>query len=210
MSTFITPIAGTAELTTLTGLDVVSQGQWRFSQSGYNDSVSWGVSLGGPTQAAPKAPTAVVDSGLLHLQAQSWTIAGAGNTLTSYTDPDSGITYGSDRCRILVTGAWSVPRRPNSNSFNSTGVIYDAVTETDEGSRSMNPFLLNYNTYALRSYVIQGAAVTGGAQDTFSGHVFFCRCQESVTTDNSNREFQSNSVAQPVWRYSYSKSWQID
>ena len=161
-------------------------------------------------QAAPKAPTATVDSGLLHLQAQGWTIEGAGNTLTAYTDPDTGQTYGPERCRILVTGAWSVPRRPNSNSFNSTGVIYNGLTQTDEGERSMTPYLLNYETYAPRSYVIQGSAVSGGAQDTFSGQVFFCKCTESATTDNSNREFQSNSVATPLWRYTYSKSWQID
>ena len=210
MPTFITPITGTAQLTTATGLTVISQGRWLFSQSGYNDSVTWGVSLGGPTQGAPRAPTATVDSGVLHLQAQAWTIAGAGNTLTAYTDPDTGTTYGADRCRILVTGAWRVPRRPNSNSFNSTGVIYTGLTATDEGERSMTPYLLNYETYAPRSYVIQGAAVSGGAQDTFTAHVFYCRCTETATTDNSNREFQSNSTASPVWAYTYSKSWQID
>ena len=209
MTTFVTPISGTAALTTATGLSVISQGRWLFSQSGYNDSATWGVSLGGPVVAAPKAPTATVDSGLLYLQAQGWTIAGAGNTLTSYTDPDTGDTYGPELCRILVTGAWSVPRRPNSNSFNSTGVIYNGLTETDEGERSMDPYLLNYQTYAPRSYVIQGSAVSGGAQDTFTPHVFYCKCSESVTTDNSNREFQSNSIATPVWAYTYSKSWQI-
>ena len=209
MSTFVTPISGTAELTTATGLTVISQGRWLFSQAGYNDQATWGVSLGGPIQAAPRAPTATVDSGLLHLQAQAWTIAGAGNTLTSYTDPDSGITYGPELCRIEVTGGWSVPRRPNSNSFNSTGVIYTGLTQTDEGERSMTPYLLNYETYAARSYVIQGSGVAGGAQDTFTPHVFFCKCSESVTTDNSNREFQSNSTATPVWNYAYSKSWQI-
>jgi len=210
MPTFITPISGTAQLTTATGLTVISQGAWLFSQSGYNDSISWGVSLGGPTESAPKAATATVDSGLLHLRAQNWTIAGTGNTLTAFTDPATGITYGPERCRILITGAWSVPRRVNSNSFNSTGVIYTGLTETDEGSRSMTPYLLNYETYAPVSYVIQGAAVTGGAQDTFSPQVFFCRCTESVTTDNSNREFQSNSIAAPAWSYSYAKSWQTD
>jgi hypothetical protein len=210
MPTFVTPIAGTAELTTLTGLQVVSQGRWLFSQSGYNDGATWGVSLGGPTQSAPKAPTATVDSGLLHLQAQGWTIEGAGNTLTAYTDPDTGTTYGPERCRILVTGAWSVPRRVNSNSFNSTGVIYNGLTETDEGSRTMTPYLLNFENYNPVSYVIQGSAVSGGAQDTFTPHVFYCRCTESATTDNSNREFQSNSVARPVWAYTYSKSWQTD
>lgn len=210
MPTFVTPVTGTAALTTSTGLVVISAGRWLFSQSGYNDSTTWGVSLGGPVQAAPKAPTATVASGLLHLQAQGWTIAGAGNTLTAYTDPETGVTYGADRCRILVTGAWRVPRRVNSNSFNSTGVIYNGLTETDEGERSMTPYLLNYETYAPRSYVIQGAAVSGGAQDTFTAHVFYCKCTETATTDNSNREFQSNSTASPVWAYSYSKSWQTD
>ena len=40
MPTFITPISGTAALTTATGLEVVSQGAWQFSQSGYNDDVT--------------------------------------------------------------------------------------------------------------------------------------------------------------------------
>jgi hypothetical protein len=210
MPTFVTPITGTAELTTLTGLTVISSGRWLFSQAGYNDGATWGVSLGGPVQPAPAAATATVASGVLHLSAQGWRIAGAGNTLTSYTDPSTGITYGPELCRILVTGAWRVPRRPNSNSFNSTGVIYTGLTETDEGERSMTPYLLNYETYAPRSYVIQGSAVAGGAEDTFTPHVFFCRCSESVTTDNSNREFQSNSTARPIWAYTYSKSWQTD
>lgn len=210
MSTFVTPITGTAELTSSTGLQIISSGLWLFSQAGFNDGATWGVSLGGPTRSAPGAPAATIDSGLLHLQATNWTIAGTGNTLTSYTDPTTSQTYGPERCRIVVTGYWSVPRRPNSNSFNSTGVIYTGLTETDEGQRSMNPFLLNYQTYAPVSYVIQGSAVSGGAQDTFSSHVFYCKCTESATTDNSNREFQSNSIARPAWIYTYSKSWQID
>lgn len=210
MPQFITPIAGTAALTTLTGLTVLSQGAWLFSQSGFNDGVSWGVSLGGPTEAALKAPAATVSSGVLSLSAQNWSIVGAGNTLTAFTDPDTGETYGPERCRISVTGGWQVPRRPNSNSFNSTGVIYTGFTETDEGSRAMTPFLLNFDTYVQETYVIQGAAVAGGAQDTFSPHVFFCQCSESVTTDNSNREFQSNSTASPAWHYAFAKSWQID
>jgi hypothetical protein len=210
MTTFVTPISGTAALTTSTGLTVISQGSWLFSQSGFNDGITWGVSLGGPTEAALKAVAATVSSGVLHLAAQNWPIQGAGNTLTAFTDPDTGITYGAERCRISVTGGWRVPRRPNSNSFNSTGVIYTGVTETDEGSRSMTPFLLNFDTYVLETYVIQGAAVEGGAEDTFSPHVFFCQCSETVTTDNSNREFQSNSTAAPAWHYEFAKSWQID
>ena len=210
MPTFITPISGTAALTTSTGLEVVSQGRWLFSQSGYNDGITWGVSLGGPRTGAPDSPPADPSSGELHLRAQAWTIAGAGNTLTAYTDPDSGITYGADRCRIQVQGRWQVVRRPNSNSFNGIGVIYTGLTATDEGSRDMTPFLLNYTTDTVRSYRIQGADVVGGAEDTFSPHVFFCRCIEAVTTDNSNRAFQSNSTASPQWIYTYSKSWQID
>lgn len=210
MPTFITPISGTAELTTATGLEIISQGAWLFSQSGFNDGVSWGVSLGGPTQSALKTPAATVDSGLLHLEAQNWPIAGAGNTLTAFTDPATGETYGPERCRITVTGGWRVTRRPNSNSFNSTGVIYTGVTQTDEGSRNMTPFLLDFDTYRPETYVIQGAAVEGGALDTFSPHVFFCQCSESVTTDNSNRAFQSNSTASPVWRYQFEKSWQLN
>ena len=210
MPTFITPFSGTAELTASTGLTVISQGQWQFSQAGYNDGVTFGVSLGGPDLAAPAAPALVAESGVLELRAQAWHIAGIGNALTAYTDPDTGITYPSDRCRIEITGAWRVQRRPNSNSFNGAGVIYSGRTETDEGLRDMAPFLLDYQTLTARSYRIQGSAVVGGAQDTFSQHVFFCRVRESATTDNTNRLFQSNSVVQPRWIYTYSKSWQID
>jgi len=210
MPTFITPISGTAALTTTSGLDVISQGEWRFSQAGYNDGITWGVSLGGPRQPAPGAPVADPGSGVLHLRAQDWSIAGAGNTLTAYTDPDTGITYGADRCRIEIQGAWRVPRQPNSNSFNGIGVIYRGLTETDEGSRVMDPALLDYETPQPSTYRIQGAAVEGGAEDTFSHHVFFCRVEQHATTDNSNRAFQSNSTAAPQWRYHYAKSWQID
>ena len=210
MPTFITPISGTAALTTATGLEVVSQGAWLFSQSGYNDDVTWGVSLGGPRIGAPDAPTADPGSGLLDLRAQAWTIAGTGNELTAYTDPDTHITYGADRCRIQIQGAWQVLRRPNSNSFNGIGVIYTGITETDEGSRAMTPALLDLVTSVPRMYLIQGSAVEGGATDTFSPHVFFCRCREAITTDNSNRAFQSNSTVTPQWIYAYSKSWQID
>jgi len=210
MPTFITPVSGQAALTTTTGLAVISQGTWRFSESGYNDGVTWGVSLGGPRTGAPDAAAGDPGSGLLHLRAQGWTIAGVGNTLTAYTDPDTGITYGADRCRILIRGQWRVPRRPNSNSFNGIGVIYTGRTETDQGDRDMTPFLLDLVTEPPVTYRIQGAAVEGGAEDTFSSHVFFCRCTENVTTDNSNRAFQSNSIAQPQWVYAYSKSWQID
>lgn len=210
MPTFITPFSGTAELTASTGLTVVESGAWRFSQTGYNDGATWGVSLGGPLRPAPDAPVYTAESGLLHLRAQNWTIADIGNSLTAFTDPGTGVTYGPERCRITVTGGWSVPRRPNSNSFNGQGVIYTGLTETDEGSRSMTPYLLNYRTFNPETYRIQGAAVEGGAQDTFAPHVFFCRVTESATTENSNREFQSNSIARPAWAYAYSKSWQTD
>lgn len=212
MSDFLTPsgFSGQAELTASNGLDVVTSGEWRFSESGYNDGATFGVSLGGPRRGDPGAATITADSGELHLRAQAWSIATIGNTLTAYTDPGTGITYPAESCRIQVTGAWQVVRQPNSNSFNSQGVIYRGVTTTDEGDRTMNPFLLNLIVPVQHTYVIQGAAVTGGAQDTFTPHVFFCRITESATTDNSNREFQSNSIARPVWAYSYSKSWQIN
>ena len=209
MATFITPFSGTAELTASTGLMIQEQGRWLFSQAGYNDGATFGVSLGGPERAAPATPVFTADSGALDLRAQNWTIAGVGNTLTAYTDPSTGVTYGADRCRIEVIGRWVVQRRPNSNSFNGIGVIYTGRTETDEGNRDMTPFLLNFQGVRRETYRIQGAAVEGGAQDTFSGHVFRCRITETATTDNSNREFQSNSIARPVWAYAYSKSWQI-
>lgn len=212
MPQFLTPpgFSGTAALTASTGLEVITTGAWQFSQSGYNDGITWGVSLGGPLRAALDAPVADPDSGMLHLRAQNWIIAGVGNTLTAYTDPVTHITYGADRCRIEVRGRWLVPRQPNSNSFNGIGAIYQGVTETDEGSRTMYPVLLDYETPQPRVYRIQGSAVAGGAEDTFSPHVFFCRVEQSVTTDNSNRAFQSNSTASPQWIYQYAKSWQID
>jgi hypothetical protein len=210
MPAFITPMSGIAALTTTTGLQVVDRGVWLFSQAGYNDGISWGVSLGGPRVPAPEAAVADPSSGVLHLRAQGWTIAGVGNELTAYTDPSTGITYGADRCRIEVTGRWLVPRRPNSNSFNGPGIIYSGITETDEGNRIMGPALLDYETPSASTYRIQGPAVEGGATDTFSPHVWFCRLEQQATTDNSNRAFQSNSTVTPQWIYSYSKSWQVD
>jgi hypothetical protein len=212
MPQFITPPgnAGSAQLTTTTGLAVVSSGAWRFSESGYNDGVTWGVSLGGPRVPAPGAPVADAGSGVLHLRAQGWTIAVIGNDLVPYTDPGTGVTYGPERCRIRISGRWHVARSPNSNSFNGPGVIYSGVTDTDEGSRSMTPALLDYASAHDRVYVIQGSAVTGGAINTFAPHVWFCTCEESATTDNSNRAFQSNSTASPRWTYTYQRSWQID
>ena len=210
MPTFITPFAGTAALTTATGLQVRDRGAWLLSQAGYNDGITWGVSLGGPRVAAPEAAVADPGSGRLDLRAENWSIAVIGNQLTAYTDPSTGITWGADRCRIEVRGRWSVRRQPNSNSFNGPGVIYSGVTDTDEGGRVMGPALLDYDTPQVTLYRIQGSAVDGGAEDTFSSHVFFCRVEQRVTTDNSNRAFQSNSTVTPQWIYSYSKSWQID
>jgi hypothetical protein len=71
----------------------------------------------------------------------------------------------------------------------------------------MNPSLLNY-TSPQATYVIQGSGVAGGAQNTFSDHVWEFRATESAASTNSNREFQSNTVTRPTWIYTYSKSWQ--
>ena len=202
MPIFITPTgySGQAELTAANGLTIEDQGRWTYNRFNYSDGAGFGLSLGNP------APTS---GGELRLSATNWNIAVIGNTLTSYTDPDTGTTYGPERCRIQVTGQWQVPRGQNSDSFNSIGVIYTASTHTDLGHRDMYPWLLNYTTEPA-TYVIQGADVAGGAQDTFSTHEFYCRLTEQADTDNSNHQFQSNSVTRPVWTYSYSKSWQID
>ena len=198
MPTFVTPYSGSAELTANTGLTVLSAGLWRYSQAGYNDSATFGLSLTHP------APTS---GGTLSLSAVNWTISEIGNELTTYTDPATSITYGPELCKIEITGAWSVIRQPNSNSYNSIGVDYTGTTATDLGNRSMNPYLLNYVS-AAATYVIQGSGVTGGAQDTFSTTQFTCTITESTTSSNSNREYQSNSITRPVWAYTYSKSWQ--
>lgn len=198
MPTFVTPYSGSAELTANTGLTVISPGLWRYSQAGYNDGATFGLSLGHPNPLSGE---------LLHLRAEDWTIAVIGNELTSYTDPATGLTYGPELCRILVTGAWSVIRQQNSNSYNSFNITYSATTVTDLGDRDMNPSLLNY-TSPQATYVIQGSGVAGGAQDTFSNHVWEFRATESAASTNSNREFQSNTVTRPTWIYTYSKSWQ--
>ena len=218
MSTFITPVgySGTAELTASNGLVIIQQSRWTFSQQGYNDGATFGVSLSWPDRAVgqfsygiPAQQIQPESSGELHLEATNWNIAVIGNDLTDYTDPDTHITYPASKCRISVTGSWNVIRQPNSNSWNSIGVFYNGLTNTDQGDRSMNPWLLNYTAPTV-SYVIQGADVTGGAIDTFSSHLFYCKCIHSTTSNNSNREYQSNSIARPVWIYSYAKSWQID
>jgi hypothetical protein len=198
---FITPpeFQGSATLSASTGLQVVEAGLWRFSQAGYNDSATFGLTL---THPSP------LESGLLHLQAVNWPIAVIGNDLTAYTDPDSGITYSAAQCKISVTGYWSVERQVISNSYNSFGVEYTGSTVTDQGSRTMTPWLLNFTADPV-TYIRQGSAVAGGAQDTFSAHVFSCRLTESANSDNSNKQFQSNTTARPVWVYDFSKSWQI-
>ena len=198
MPTFVTPYSGSAELTASNGLSTIDSGLWTFSRQGYNDGATFGLSLGHPNP---------LSGGLLHLRGQNWTIAVIGNDLTSYTDPETSITYGPDVCRIVVTGAWQVIRQQNSNSYNSFNITYSATTQTDLGDREMNPYLLSYLSPAA-TYVIQGSGVDGGAQNTFSGHVWEFRATETAASTNSNREFQSNTITRPVWAYTYSKSWQ--
>ena len=72
----------------------------------------------------------------------------------------------------------------------------------------MSPWLLDYESPPA-TYVRQGAAVTGGAQDTFGSHVWHCEITENSTSDNSNRQYQSNTRVRPVWVYTYAKSWQV-
>ena len=215
MPTFITPYSGIAELSVATGLEIVESGKWTYSQSGYNDGATFGVSLSWPDKAVglynygtPAAQVKPISSGMLHVKAKNWPIAGIGNQLTSYTDPDTGITYEPDLCRITVIGRWNVLRQVNSNSWNSIGVFYNGLTETNLGGRDMDPYLLSYTTPEVSMYVIQGSSVVGGAQNTFSDVEFFCRCIHATTSNNSNREYQSNSIARPVFQYSYAKSWQ--
>ena len=199
---FYTPegYSGTAELTASTGLDVTDQGLWRFSESGYNDQATFGLSL-----TAPKPE----NGGELNLSATDWVIPVIGNELTSYYNPETGDTYQASQCRIQLIGRWYVVRQPNSNSWNSIGVSWAGHTHTDLGNRDMGPYLLTYYTdYA--TYTIQGADVTGGAQDTFSNHEFYCRITESAAGDNSNKEYQSNTTSRPAWQYAYSMSWEIE
>jgi hypothetical protein len=220
MPTFITPsgYSGSAELNASSGLTVVYQGRWTFSLQGYNDGATFGLALNWPTQSSgsyasdygPYSPPVHPQSGgLLNLTAENWTIPVIGNTLQSYTDPETSITYGPDRCRIQLVGKWQVYRQQNSNSYNSFNIQYIGTTETDQGGRSMDPDLLTY-TSPNTAYVIQGSSVEGGARDSFSDHVFYVRVTEEATTSNSNGEFQSNTVTRPSWNYTYTMSWQID
>jgi len=200
MPTFVTPYSGSAELTASNGLEIVDAGLWRFSQAGYNDGATFGLSLTHPD------PT---NGGLLYLRGEDWTIAVVGNELTSYTDPATSEFYPADTCRITVTGNWLVVRQQNSNSYNSFNISYVGLTQTDLGDREMSPSLLTYSSPTAQ-YVIQGSAVTGGAVDTFSTQVFECKVTESSSSTNSNREYQSNTITRPVFVYSYSKSWQTN
>ena len=191
---------GSAELTASNGLNIDDQGLWRLSQAGYNDGATFGLSLSYPHPES---------GGNLNLSATNWTIADIGNELTSYYNPDTSETYPSSQCRIQIIGQWQVIRQPNSNSWNSIGVSWAGHTNTDLGNREMSPWLLTYYTN-FATYTIQGVDVTGGAQDTFSDHEFYCRITESSTSDNSNKEYQSNTISKPVWAYTYTKSWEID
>jgi hypothetical protein len=144
MPTFITPYSGTAELTASNGLTVIDQGTYTFSQNGYNDSATFGLSLGGPRRAGQGVeplPTEPITGGLLHLRGENWTIAGIGNTLTSYTDPLTGLTYSAAQCRISVTGRWQVVREPNSNSFNGVGIIYGGILPDRKRTRHRRPLM---------------------------------------------------------------------
>jgi len=217
MSTFFTPpgSSGSAELTASTGLATLDQGLWRFSESGYNDGATFGLSLGYPLSSQPQdfsyGPTTgtvpTLSGGLLHLSARGWTIPVIGNELTDYVGPDSEF-YPADQCRITVQGRWQVIRQQNSNSFNGIGVEYGGDTRTDDGDRAQGPSLLTLIT-GYAEYVIQGSAVSGGAQDTFTDHEFWVRVTETATTDNSNHTFQSNTITRPAWQFTYRKSWQI-
>lgn len=218
MPTFITPYSGRAELTASNGLEIIELSRWEADRPSMPDPAVFCVTLSFPTRNlqgpyydvnANPPPPHPLESGLLYLRAQNWTIAEIGNALTSYTVP-GGPTYPASRCRITVIGAWQVIRAQISDSYNSFGVSYQGRTETDQGGRDMQTgSLLTYQAQPA-TYVIQGADVEGGAQNTFSSHEFWCRVTESASTVNSNRAFASNTFARPVWAYAYSKSWQTD
>lgn len=217
---FYTPpgYTGTAELTASTGLTITDQGHWRFSQAGFNDGATFGLSLGWPNKTntgeydyggANSFKTKPLSGGNLDLTATNWGIAVIGNMLTEYTDPDTQITYPASQCRIQIVGRWNVEREQNTNSYNSFGIFYTGATVTDLGSREMDPSLLYYlSPYA--TYTIQGANVTGGAIDTFSNHAFYCNVTETANSNNSNNEYQSNTITRPAWVYTYTKSWEIE
>jgi hypothetical protein len=201
MAQFYTPAgySGSAQLTASTGLVIEQSGLWRFNQAGYVDGATFGLSL---THPSPLSGEELV------LTARDWTIPVVGNQLTEYADPETSTIYPADTCRIEITGRWQVTRQVNPNSYNSFGVAHTGRTVTDLGERSMDPWLLSYVSLPV-TLRIQGAAVEGGAIDTFSSREFFCRVTETAASDNSNRQFQSNTTVQPIFAYTYSKSWQI-
>ena len=196
VSTWIEPPdqQGDAELTVATGLEIRSQDLWTLSLSGYNDGATFGLSL---TYPRPEA------GGELVVEAQNWPVANIGNDLIPYTDPDTGITYGADRCQILVSGQWQIIRQENSNSFVSFGVTHGGVTETDQGSRDYWGTLYT----PRQTFRRQGAAVPGGAQDTLTTRMWRVRATETATSENSNRLFQSNTILRPAWVYRYLRRW---
>jgi|688.fasta_scaffold466454_2 hypothetical protein len=195
MATFITPYTGQAQLTVSNGLQIVDQAAWRFQPPANVDGITFGVTLANEYNA---------DSGELHLRAVNWTIAEIGNSLTSYTDPETHITYPASQCQISVTGRWQIRRTINTASNTSQGVLYNSYTLTDQGDRlKAGTWYTPYHTF-----VIQGADVDGGAINTFSDHEFFCRIKERTATRNTNGLYVSNTIASPVWAYTYSKSWQ--
>lgn len=198
---FYTPAgySGTAELTVANGLNVTSQGLWLQGGAGYNDGATFGLSL---THPSP------LTGGELAVSATDWTIANIGNELSDYTDPVYGFLP-ADTCRITINGRWMIVRQQNSDSYNSFGCVYSGSTVTDLGSLVLQGQLQPYQSPPA-VYVIQGAAVTGGAQDTFSAHEFFCTITEVGSTGNSNKLFQSNSISRPSFAYSYTKSWEIE
>lgn len=203
MPTFLTPPGntGSAVLSASTGLDIVDIALYKFSGPGFNNGQTFGLTL---THPKP------LSGGELHLRAQNWYIGSIGNDLTSYTDPDTGITYPASRCRITVTGHWLVVRKQNSNSFNSLGILYSGRTETDQASREMTDNDLLNLSPPDATYVIQGADVEGGAINNFSPRVFYCKVTEHATSDNSNKQFASNTVTTPTWPYVWTRSWQVD
>lgn len=217
MPTFITPYSGNAELTASNGLDIIHLARWQFNKFSYADGATFGVTIAFPNRDlngpyydanANPPPPGPLESGELHVRGQNWTIADIGNSLTAYTDPDTAITYPATKCRILVTGYWRIVRAQINASYNSFGVRYAGWTYTDQGEREMEAGALQTYTNSPVTYVIQGSGVDGGAQDTFSPHVWFAKITESASSVNSNRAFASNTFARPVWYYAYSKSWQ--
>ena len=185
MPTFITPFSGTAELTASNGLAIIDQAQYTFSLYQYNDSATFGLSLGGPHRAGQGVeplPTQPITGGLLHLRGENWTIAGVGNTLTSYTDPDTHVTYTAAQCRISVTGRWQVIRQPNFNSFNGVarpGEIVisqsDSVMYIGNVAGALNPApILAQNTGTPPAALLGGFYFNADAGELAGEGLYFC------------------------------------